>query len=162
MGAPQRFSYPARHRWAYLPTLAFFLFLLVSLWLKPELLWGSEVDQNTRRAGMILAAAGVVFLGAGVLRRFMTEPHVVEFERNDLVLWPLVGAPRRVPYGDIERAEERTRPALRGSVEMELRTSRWRRVVIRGDIRDYPRLRRLLLERLPPEARERWSEPETP
>lgn len=160
MPAPSRFSYPARHRWAFLPTISFFLFLLLSLWLKPDLLWGGDVDQNTRRAGMLLAAVAVVFLGAALLRRFMTEPHVVAFERNELVLWPLAGAPRRIPYGDIEAAEERTRPALRGSVELEVRTRRWRRIVIRGDISDYPRLRRLLLERLPADARERWSEPE--
>jgi hypothetical protein len=160
VGAPARFSYPPRHRWAFLPTIAFFLFLLLSLWLRPQLLWGREVDPTTRRAGMLLAAAGVIFLGAALLRRFMTEPHVVAFEPKDLLLWPLVGGPRRVPYEDIESAEERTRPALRGSVELELRTLRWRRVVIRGDISEYPRLRRLLLERLPAGARERWSEPE--
>jgi hypothetical protein len=161
VGAARRFSYPARHRWAFLPTIAFFLFLLLSLWLKPDLLWGGEVDENTRRAGMLLSGVAVVFLGGALLRRFVTEPHVVGFEKDELMLWPLLGGPRRVPYADIESAEERTRPALRGSVELELRTRQWRRVVIRGDISDYPRLRRLLLDRLPPVARERWIEPES-
>jgi hypothetical protein len=162
VGAPTRFSYPARHRWAFLPTIAFFLFLLLSLWLRPDILWGGEVDPTTRRAGMLLAGTAVVALGAALLRRLRTEPHVVAFERDEMVLWPLVGGPRRVPYADIENAEERTRPALRGSVELEVKTVRWRRIIIRGDIGDYPRLRRLLLERLPPAARERWSEPEGP
>jgi hypothetical protein len=161
MGTAARFSYTSRHRWAFLPTIAFFLFLLLSLWLRPELLWGGEVDERTRTAGMLLAGTAVLFLGAAVVRRLTTEPHAVELEREAMVLWPLVGGARRVPYERIESAEERTRPGLRGSVELELRTSVWRRLVIRGDISEYPRLRRLLLERLPPGARERWTEPET-
>jgi hypothetical protein len=160
VGAPTKFSYSSRHRWAFLPTMVFFLFLLLSLWLKPDLLWGSDIDPRTRSAGMLLAGVGVVFLGGGLVRRFMTEPHVVELQRDAMVLWTLLGQARRVPYEEIESAEERTRPALRGSVELELRTAPWRRIVIRGDISNYARLRRLLLERLPPGARERWSEPE--
>jgi hypothetical protein len=160
VAAPTRFSYSPRHRWAFLPTIAFFVFLLLSLWLRPSLLWGGEVDERTRTAGMLLSGVGVIFLGVALVRRFMTEPHVVELQRNAMVLWPLLGKPRRVPYEDIESAEERTRPGLRGSVELELRTKPWRRIVIRGDIGDYPRLRRLVLERLPPVARERWIEPE--
>jgi hypothetical protein len=161
MGAAPRFSYTSRHRWAFLPTIAFFLFLLLSLWLRPELLWGGEVDERTRTAGMLLAGTAVLFLGAALVRRLTTEPHVVELERDAMVLWPLLGGARRVPYDGIESAEERSRPGLRGSVELELRTSVWRRLIIRGDIGDYARLRRLLLERLPPAARERWTEPET-
>jgi hypothetical protein len=160
MGSPARFSYTSRHRWAFLPTIAFLLFLLLALWLRPELLWGGEVDERTRSGGMLLAGTGVLFLGAALARRLATEPHTVELERDAMVLWPLVGGARRVPYEGIESAEERTRPGLRGSVELELRTATWRRLVIRGDISDYPRLRRLLLERLPPAARERWTEPE--
>lgn len=159
MGAPARFSYSPRHRWAFVPTIAFFLFLLLSLWLAPELLWGGDVDARTRGAGIMFTAAGSIVLGGLFLRRWRTEPHVVEFQRDAMVLWPILGPPRRVPYDDIESAGERTRQFLRGSVELELRASAWRRIVIRGDIGNYERLRRLLLERLPPDTREGWREP---
>lgn len=162
MGSTAKFSYTSRHRWAYLPTMAFFLFLLLSLWLKPELLWGGEVDARTRNAGMLLSGTALVLLGAAFLHRVRTEPHVVEFEREFMVLHPIFGQVRRVPFSEIEHGGERTRPALRGGVEMELRTTNRRRIVIRGEIADYPRLRRLLLERLPAETRDAWKEPEKP
>jgi hypothetical protein len=160
VGSRAKFSYTSRHRWAYLPTIAFFLFLLLALWLKPDLLWGGEVDPRTRNAGMLLSGTAVILLAGAFLRRIWTEPHIVEFEPDAMVLQPIVGQPRRVAYTEIESAAERKRPALRGAVELELRTNRRQRIVIRGEISDYPRLRRLLLERLPVGTRDRWTGPE--
>jgi hypothetical protein len=155
-----RFAYPGRHRWAYVPTALFFAVLLLILWLRPEWLSNDGVDQGTRSAGLALGGVVLAIILVILALRWFREPYAVVVEREGLLLYPFLGAPRRVAFSSLVHAEERARPFLRGKVEMELRTAARRRIIIQGEISDYPKLRRLVLDRLPAEARERWSEPE--
>ena len=51
------FSYSARHRWAYVPTVLFLLVILAILLIDPTIIW-KDLDPATRRNATLLALFG--------------------------------------------------------------------------------------------------------
>ncbi len=161
MGRSERvptFSYGQRHRYAFLPTMLFLVVVFAILLLDPSLLWTGTVDERTRQAGLLISGALAVGFAVALVVRW-TEPFRISLETDALVAAPLIGSTVRVPYDSIVRVVERPRNFLRGHVELDVRASGRRRpLYIRGTIKDYPRLARLLRNRVPPAVRSEWKE----
>ncbi len=156
-GQHPTFVYGRRRRWAFLPTSAFFLVLLLVLALDPTLLWSEGIDAETQRAAVLLCGMLAVGFAVALLARW-TEPFCVTLEPDAFVARPLLGSPVRVPYDRIARVVERPPNFIRGHVELELRTiDRRRPLYIHGDIGDFPRLARLLRSRVPAAVRAEWK-----
>lgn len=154
----QTFSYGQRHRYAFLPTIGFLVVVFVILLLDPSLLWTGGVDERARQAGLILSGALAVGFSVALVARW-TEPFRITLEPEALVAMPLIGPTVRIPYDRIERVTERPRTFLRGHVELDVRAAGRRRpLYIRGTIRDYARLTKLLRNRVPPAVRLEWKE----
>ncbi len=161
MGRSERiptFSYGQRHRYAFLPTIAFLAVVFTILLVDPALLWTGGVDEQTRKAGLLLSATLAVGFAAALVARW-TEPFRIRLEPDALVAMPIVGAAVRVPYDRIVRVAERPKTFLRGHVELDVRvTGRRGPLYIRGSISEYARLTRLLRNRVPPAVRSEWKE----
>ena len=156
-GTP-RFSYGPRQRYAYLPTIGFFVVVFAILLLDPALLWTHGVDARTRQIGLLLCGVLAVGFAVALVARW-SEPFEIALEPGTLVATPLLGRTLRIPYAECERVVERPRTFLRSHVELEIRAAGRRRpLYIRGTIKDYARLTRLLRQRVPPAARADWKE----
>lgn len=151
------FTYGPRHRWAYAPTAGFLIVVFGILAIRPELLWPTVVDEQVRRAALLLSGGlGAGFVIALVLR--WTEPQTVRLEPDALVAVPLLGRLTRAPYGEIVSVVERPPSFMRGYVELEIRTGHRRPLFVRGDIREYAHLVRLLRTWVPADVRSNWKE----
>ena len=77
------FTYGPRHRWAYAPTAGFLIVVFGILAIRPDLLWPTGVDEQVRRAALLLSGAlgaGFLLVVALVLR--WTELQTVRLERD--------------------------------------------------------------------------------
>lgn len=152
------FSYSARQRWAWIPTIGFLVFLFALFALRPDLIWEHGVDERARSAAMLLAAALAVALAGGLLLRWI-EPFTISFDPDALVGRPVIGGERRIAYDAIDRVIVRPKTFLRGTVELVVHAPGARPFMVHGNIRDYADLVRLLRARVRPEVREAWQEP---
>lgn len=153
------FTYSARQRWAWIPTIAFLVFLFAVLAVRPELVWEqSRIDEQTRSAAMLLAGALAIALTAGLVMRWL-EPFWIAVDPDALVGRPLIGGERRIAYDAIDRVDERPKTFMRGNVELVVHAPGARPFLVHGNIRDYGDLVRLLRARVRAEVREAWQEP---
>lgn len=153
------FTYSARQRWAWIPTIAFLVVLFVVLAVRPELIWErSRIDEQTRNAAMLLAGALAVALSAGLVMRWL-EPFWVSVDPDALVGRPVIGGERRIAYDAIDSVIERPKTFMRGSVELVVHAPGARPFLVHATIRDYGDLVRLLRARVRPEVREAWQAP---
>ena len=150
------FSYSARHRWAYVPTVLFLLVILAILVIDPTIVW-KDLDPATRRNATLLAAALAVGFGAALLARWASPFHF-RVEADALEVAPLIGSTRRVAYEDVADVSILPKTFMRSVPEVVLRVNRGRPVVIRTDITDYRQLERNLRRRLAPDLQARWKE----
>ncbi len=150
------FSYSARHRWAYVPTVLFLLVILAILVIDPSLVW-QDLDPSTRRAGILLAAALAIGFAAALLARW-ASPFRFKVDAEALEVAPLIGSARRVAYADIRDVQILPKTFMRGVPEVVLQVDSGRPVVIRTDISSYQQLERSLRRRLAPDLQARWKE----
>jgi hypothetical protein len=152
------FSYSARHRWAYLPTLGFLVVVLAILVVNPGLLpaW-QGLDPGTRRSAILLAAALAVGFAAAILARWASPSRFV-VGPDALIAEPFIGAARRIPYDQVRDVQILPKTFMRGVPEVVLRPEKGRPVAIRTDITNYGQLERSLRRRLAPDVQARWKE----
>ena len=150
------FSYSARHRWAYVPTVLFLIVILGILVINPSLVW-NDLDPGTRRTATLLAAALAVGFAAALLARW-ASPYRFSMGAHALEVAPIIGSARRIAYADIRDVTILPKTFMRSVPEVVLRVDRGRPVVIRTDITDYAQLERTLRRRLAPELQARWKE----
>jgi hypothetical protein len=155
-GTGSVYSYSGRHRWAYVPTLLFLLVILAILVIDPSLVW-KDLDQNTRRAGTLLAATLVVGFGAALLVRW-ASPFRFSVGADALEVAPLIGSPRRVAYSDIRDVRILPKTFMRSVPEVLLGVEGGRPVTIRTDVVGYQQLERSIRRRLTPDLQARWKE----
>ena len=150
------YSYSARYRWAYVPTLGFLLVILAILLLDPGLIW-TNADPTTLRAATLLAGALAVGFAAAIAARW-AAPFTFVVEADALVVQPLLGSRQRVPYPQITDVRILPKTFLRGVPEVVLQVERHRPIAIRTDIGNYAQLERALGKRLVPDVQARWKE----
>jgi hypothetical protein len=150
------FSYSARHRWAYVPTVLFLVVILAILVINPSLL-GNDLDPATRRNATLLAAALAIGFAAALLARW-ASPFRFNLGADALEVAPIIGSARRVAYTDFRDVTILPKTFMRSVPEVVLGVEKGRPVVIRTDITDYPQLERTLRRRLAPELQARWKE----
>lgn len=150
------FSYSGRHRWAYLPTLAFLLVLLVILVANPSLIW-TNADAATLRTATLLVAALATGFAAALAARW-ASPFRFTVGNDALIAEPIIGSARRVAYGAIQDVTMLPKTFMRGVPEIVLRIDRGRPIAIRTDIGGYQQLERSLRRHLAPEVQARWKE----
>jgi hypothetical protein len=150
------FSYSARHRWAYVPTLGFLVVLVVILVTNPGLIWQNAESGPLRSATLLAAGLAIAFAVALVAR--WASPFRFELASDALVAFPLIGSPRRVPYAQIRDVTIQPKTFLRGVPEVLLRVESGSPITIRTDIGGYQQLERNLRRRLAPEVQARWKE----
>jgi hypothetical protein len=155
-GTGSVFSYSARHRWAYVPTVLFLLVILAILVIDPSLVW-NDLDPGTRRAATLLAAALATGFAAALLARW-ASPFRFSVGADALEAAPLIGSSRRVAYSDFRDVAILPKTFMRSVPEVVLQVNGGRPVVIRTDITDYPQLERHLRRRLAPDLQARWKE----
>jgi hypothetical protein len=150
------FSYSARHRWAYLPTLGFMVVILAILLIDPTIVW-RDLDPGTRRSATLLAGALVIGFAAAILARWASPQRFV-VGPDALVAEPFIGAARRIPYDQVRDVQILPKTFMRGVPEIVLRPEKGRPVAIRTDITNYGQLERSLRRRLAPDVQARWKE----
>ena len=150
------FSYSARHRWAYVPTVLFLIVILGILVINPHLL-GTDLEPGTRRNATLLAAALAIGFAAALLARW-ASPFRFSLGADALEVAPIIGSVRRVAYADFRDVTILPKTFMRSVPEVVLRVEKGRPVVIRTDITDYPQLERTLRRRLAPELQASWKE----
>lgn len=150
------YSYSARYRWAYLPTLGFLLVVLAILLADPGLIW-TNADPSTLRAATLLAGALAVGFAAAIAARW-AAPFTFVVETDALVAKPLLGSTQRLPYSQIRNVRILPKTFLRGVPELVLEVERHRPVAIRTDIANYAQLERALGKHLAPDVQARWKE----
>jgi len=155
-GSGSVFSYSARHRWAYVPTVLFLLVIVAILVIDPSIVW-HDLDPSTRRTATLLAATLAVGFTAALLVRW-ASPFRFSVESDALEVAPLIGSPRRVAYADFNDVTILPKTFMRSVPEVVLRVNRGRPVVIRTDITDYRQFERTLRRRLAPDLQARWKE----
>ena len=155
-GTGSVFSYSARHRWAYVPTLLFLLVILAILVIDPSLVW-RDLDPSTRRAGILLAASLAIGFAVALLARW-ASPFRFSLGADALEVAPLIGSPRRVAYADVRDVRILPKTFMRSVPEVVLQVDAGRPVVIRTDITAYAQLERALRRRLAPDLQARWKE----
>jgi hypothetical protein len=150
------FTYSARHRWAYVPTLLFLVVVLVILAVDPGLVW-PDMDAGTRRSALLLlgglATGFAVALGAR-----WASPFRFELESDALLAVPLLGPARRVAYRQILDVVTLPKTFMRGVPEVVLQVEGGRPVTIRTDLVDYQQLEKALRKRLAPGVQARWKQ----
>lgn len=152
------YTYSGRHRWAYVPTLAFLLVILAILVIDPGLVSNNFfADPETRRNAELLAAALAVGFGAALLARW-ASPFRFSVGADALEAAPLIGSPRRIPYADIRDVRVLPKTFMRSVPEVVLRVEGGRPLTIRTDVVGYPQLERALRRRLAPDVQARWKE----
>jgi hypothetical protein len=155
-GTGSVFSYSARHRWAYVPTVLFLLVILAILLIDPSLVW-NDMDPGTRRTATLLAAALAIGFAAALLARW-ASPFRFSVGADALEVSPLIGSARRVSYADFRDVAILPKTFMRSVPEVVLQVNGARPVVIRTDITDFPQLERNLRRRLAPELQARWKD----
>jgi len=150
------FSYSARHRWAYVPTVLFLVVIFGILVINPSLVW-NDLDPGTRRNATLLAAALAIGFTAALLARW-ASPFRFSIGAETLEVAPIIGSPRRIAYADFRDVTILPKTFMRSVPEVVLRVDQGRPVVIRTDITDYPQLERTLRRRLSSELQARWKE----
>jgi hypothetical protein len=150
------YSYSARYRWAYLPTLGFLLVVLAILVVDPSILW-SGIEPGTRRAATLLAAALSIGFAAAILVRW-ASPYRFVVGPDALVVQPILGSAKRIPYDQVRDVQVLPKTFMRSVPEVLLRLETGRPVAIRTDISDFGQFERSLRRRLPPEVQARWKE----
>jgi len=155
-GSGSVFSYSARHRWAYVPTLLFLLVIFAILVVDPSLVW-RDLDPSTRRAGILLAASLAIGFAVALLARW-ASPFRFSLGADALEVAPLIGSPRRVAYADVRDVRILPKTFMRSVPEVVLQVDAGRPVVIRTDITAYAQLERALRRRLAPDLQARWKE----
>lgn len=150
------YSYSARHRWAYVPTLLFLLVILTILVIDPNLVW-NNLDPNTRRSATLLAATLAVGFAAALLARW-ASPFRFSVGADALEVAPIIGSPRHVAYSDIRDVSILPKTFMRSVPEVLLRVEGGRPLTIRTDVVGYPQLERALRRRLAPSLQVRWKE----
>ena len=155
-GTGSVFSYSARHRWAYVPTLLFLLVIFAILVVDPSLVW-RDLDPSTRRAGILLAASLAIGFAVALLAHWAT-PFRFSLGADALEVAPLIGSPRRVAYADVRDVRILPKTFMRSVPEVVLQVDAGRPVVIRTDITAYAQLERALRRRLAPDLQARWKE----
>jgi len=150
------FSYSARYRWAYLPTLGFLVVITVILLVDPGVIW-TNPDPATLRAATVLAASITVGFAAAIGARW-AAPFSFSLENDALVARPLLGSSRRVPYAEITDVRVLRKTFLRGVPEVVLHVEHGRPIAIRTDIDHYQQLERALGRHLAPNLLARWKE----
>jgi len=155
-GTGSVFSYSARHRWAYVPTLLFLLVIFAILVVDPSLVW-RDLDPSTRRAGILLAASLAIGFAVALLARW-ASPFRFSLGADALEVAPLIGSPRRVAYADVRDVRILPKTFMRSVPEVVLQVDAGRPVVIRTDITAYAQLERALRRRLAPDLQARWKE----
>lgn len=153
---PSTYSYSARYRWAYLPTLGFLVVVLAILLIDPGLIW-TNADPSTLRAATLLAGALAVGFAAAIAARW-AAPFTFVVEADALVVKPLLGAALRVPYPEITDVRMLPKTFLRGVPEVVLVVERHRPIAIRTDIGNFAQFERALGKRLAPYVQARWKE----
>jgi hypothetical protein len=155
-GAGSVYTYSARHRWAYVPTVLFLLVIFAILVVDPSLVW-HDLDPSTRRAGILLAAALAIGFAVALLARW-ASPFRFNVGADALEVAPLIGSSRRVAYADIRDVRILPKTFMRSVPEVVLQVDPGRPVVIRTDITGYQQLERALRRRLAPDLQARWKE----
>ena len=155
-GTGSVFSYSARHRWAYVPTLLFLLVIFAILVVDPSLVW-RDLDPSTRRAGILLAASLAIGFAVALLARW-ASPFRFSLGADALEVAPLIGSSRRVAYADVRDVRILPKTFMRSVPEVVLQVDAGRPVVIRTDITAYAQLERALRRRLAPDLQARWKE----
>jgi hypothetical protein len=150
------FTYPGRHRWAYVPTILFLLVIITILALDPSLI-SSDMDEASRRNALLVAGALAVAFAVALGARW-ASPFSFELTDAALVAEPLVGAPRRVSYGDISDVRMLPKAFMRGVPEVVLQVEGGRPVTIRTDLIGYQQFEKGLRRRLAPAVQARWKE----
>jgi hypothetical protein len=150
------YSYSARYRWAYLPTLGFLLVVLVILLVDPSIIW-KGIEPSTRRAATLLAGALSIGFAAAILVRW-ASPYRFVVAPDALVAQPILGPARRIPYEQVRDVQVLPTTFMRGVPEVLLRVESGRPVAIRTDIANYGQLERSLRRRLAPDVQARWKE----
>jgi len=150
------FSYSARHRWAYVPTVLFLLVILGILVINPHLL-GTDLEPGTRRNATLLAAALAIGFAAALLARW-ASPFRFSLRADALEVAPIIGSVRRVAYADFRDVTILPKTFMRSVPEVLLRVDGGRPVTIRTDVVGYPQLERALRKRLAADVQARWKE----
>jgi hypothetical protein len=153
---PTTFTYSGRHRWAYVPTVAFLLVIIVILALDPSLI-SNDLDEVTRRNALLMAGALAIGFAVALGARW-ASPFSFELTDEGLVAGPLVGAPRRVSYADIRDVRLLPKTFMRGVPEVVLRIEGARPIAIRTDLIGYQQFEKALRRRLAPAVQARWKE----
>lgn len=146
----ENFPYPLRSRLSAFPTFAFLCFLFVVLLVAPEELWGESPDSGSHRAALIVVGVMVLVTGAVSVRR-LSEPVEITLTTDGVHARRMMGEPRIVAYGSIERIVEYPTNFLRPLLELEIRGG-GARVAVNNRIADYERLRDLVVQRASPLA----------
>jgi hypothetical protein len=153
---PTAFTYSGRHRWAYVPTVLFLLVVIAILALAPSLI-SSDLDETSRRNALLVAGALAIGFAVALGARW-ASPFSFELTNEGLVAGPLVGASRRVPYGDIRDVRMLTKTFMRGVPEVVLQVEGGRPIAIRTDLVGYRQFEKSLRRRLAPAVQARWKE----
>jgi hypothetical protein len=155
-GTGSVFSYSARHRWAYVPTLLFLLVIFGILVIDPTIVW-KDLDPATHRNATLLAGALAIGFAAALMARW-ASPFRFSIGADALEVAPLIGSTRRVAYAEIRDVTILPKTFMRSVPEVVLRVERGRPVAIRTDIAGYQQLERNLRRRLAPDLQARWKE----
>jgi hypothetical protein len=150
------FEYGGRYRWAYVPSLLFLIVIALILAFAPELVW-QNLDPVVRRNGILLAAALALGFAVALGARW-ASPFRFTLEQDALLIEPLFGGGRRVPYGEIREVSVLPKSFMRGVPEVELRPVSGRPITIRTDIGGYAQLEKGLRRRLAPALQAQWKE----
>ncbi|HET7140872.1 MAG TPA: hypothetical protein VFJ03_00155 [Candidatus Limnocylindria bacterium] len=153
---PTTFTYPGRHRWAYVPTVLFLLVVIAILALDPALI-SEEMDEVTRRNALLLAGALAIGFAVAFGARW-ASPFSFELTDDALVAAPLVGAARRVHYGEVRDVKMLPKTFMRGVPEVVLQVEGGRPITIRTDLVGYQKFEKGLRRRLAPGVQARWKE----
>jgi hypothetical protein len=150
------YTYSARHRWAYVPTLLFLLVILAILVIDPTLVW-NNLDPGTRRSATLLATTLALGFAAALVARW-ASPFRFSVGADALEVAPIIGSPRRVAYSDIRDVSILPKTFMRSVPEVVLRVEGGRPVTIRTDVVGYQQLEKALRRRLTPDLQARWKE----
>lgn len=154
--AGNTFSYSARHRWAYVPTLLFLVVIVAILLIDPAVVW-PNIDPGTRRTALVLAGGLALGFAAALVLRW-ASPFRFTVAEDAFVTTPLIGSARRVPYGDIRDLRILPKTFSRSVPEVELTVLDGRPISIRTDLPGYPQFERALRKRLAPAVQAKWKE----
>jgi hypothetical protein len=138
------------------PTLLFFVVVLVILSVAPNLIW-EQIDARTRQTGLLLAGALAVGFAVALGARW-ASPFTFTLDANALVAAPLIGSARRIPYGEIQDVTLLPKTFMRSVPEITIRPTTGRPITVRTDLVGYGQFEKGLRRRLAPDVQARWKE----